>query len=178
MTNTKKIVFSAIFLILGLVIPQAFHYLPIANTGSILLPMHIPVLLCGFLLGPLYGALVGILTPAFSFLITGMPPIQIMPFMVIELFAYGLVAGIMFSILKKANKMVRIYISLIVAMILGRMVYAMSLFFATNLLGLSKIGPIAAINGFVKGVPGIIIQLVIIPPLVYQVRKSRLFDNN
>lgn len=175
MTKTKQIVYSAVFLILGVVIPQAFHFIPIGNTGSVLLPMHISVLLCGFFMGPWWGVLVGGITPALSSLLTGMPPMQRLPFMVIELAIYGLIAGLCYRNLKLKNSIVRIYLSLVIAMIAGRGVYALCLLVATKLLHLQMMGPIAAVNATIQGIPGILIQLVLIPPIVYQGRKSGLF---
>ena len=168
MTKTKQIVYSAVFLILGVVIPQAFHFIPIGNTGSVLLPMHISVLLCGFFMGPWWGVLVGGITPALSSLLTGMPPLQRLPFMVIECYRN----------LKLKNSIVRIYLSLVIAMIAGRGVYALCLLVATKLLHLQMMGPIAAVNATIQGIPGILIQLVLIPPIVYQGRKSGLFHGS
>lgn len=175
MTKTKQLVYSAVFLILGVIIPQAFHFIPIGNTGSVLLPMHISVLLCGFFMGPWWGIIVGGVTPAISSLLTGMPPMQRLPFMVIELAVYGLIAGLSYRILKIGKPLVRIYFSLVIAMVAGRGVYAISLFVATKLLHLEMLGPIAAINATIQGIPGILIQLILIPPIVYQGRKSGLF---
>ena len=69
--NTKQLVLAALCVALGVVLPVAFHSIP--NAGSVLLPMHIPVLLCGLVCGPVYGLLSGILTPLLSSMITGMP---------------------------------------------------------------------------------------------------------
>jgi len=175
LTKTKQLVYSAVFLILGVIIPQAFHFIPIGNTGSILLPMHISVLLCGFFMGPWWGIIVGGLTPALSSLLTGMPPMQRLPFMVLELAVYGFVAGLCYRNLRIKKPLIRIYLSLVTSMIAGRAVYALSLFVATKLLHLQMLGPIAAVNATIQGIPGILIQLVLIPPIVYQGRKSGLF---
>ena len=75
--NTKQLVLAALCVALGVVLPVAFHSIP--NAGSVLLPMHIPVLLCGLVCGPVYGLLSGILTPLLSSMITGMPPIAYLP---------------------------------------------------------------------------------------------------
>ena len=89
--NTKQLVLAALCVALGVVLPVAFHSIP--NAGSVLLPMHIPVLLCGLVCGPVYGLLSGILTPLLSSMITGMPPMAYLPGMLCELSAYGLAAG-------------------------------------------------------------------------------------
>ena len=74
MTNTRKLIYSAICLAIGLLLPQVFHMFSVANAGSVFCPMHLPVLLCGFLCGWIWGGAVGILVPLLSSLITGMPP--------------------------------------------------------------------------------------------------------
>lgn len=91
--NTKQLVLAALCVALGVVLPVAFHSIP--NAGSVLLPMHIPVLLCGLVCGPVYGLLSGILTSLLSSMITGMPPMAYLPSMLCELAAYGLAAGVL-----------------------------------------------------------------------------------
>ena len=73
MKNTKHLIFTALCMALGVVLPMAFHMIP--NAGSVMLPMHIPVLLCGLVCGPVLGLICGIFTPVLSSLITGMPGI-------------------------------------------------------------------------------------------------------
>ena len=93
MTNTKKAIICAIMIAMCVVLPMAFHAIP--NAGSIYLPMHIPVLLCGLVTGWPYGLLCGIAGPIMSYLITAMPGIGYLPQMVIELAAYGLITGLL-----------------------------------------------------------------------------------
>ena len=101
--KTKKIILSGIFIAFGIILPMFFHTFNMA--GSIFLPMHIPVLIGGFLLGPLYGGLVGLLTPILSGFMTGMPPlVPVMPIMAFELCAYGVISGFLFE---KTNKIYR-----------------------------------------------------------------------
>lgn len=83
--SVRKLCFAAMLLALGLILPQAFHMVGGQAVSSILLPMHIPVLICGLLLGGSYGAAVGCLTPLLSCVLLGMPPVAILPFMVAEL---------------------------------------------------------------------------------------------
>ena len=92
-TNARQLVMAALCAALGVVLPVALHSIP--NAGSILLPMHIPVLLCGLVCGPVYGLGCGVLTPLLSSLITGMPPAAVLPSMLCELAAYGLAAGLL-----------------------------------------------------------------------------------
>ena len=90
--QVKKLVMAAMCVALGIVLPMAFH--TIQNAGSIFLPMHIPVLICGLLCGWQYGLICGILAPVLSSLFTGMPPAAILPAMLCELAVYGLITGI------------------------------------------------------------------------------------
>jgi len=115
-SRTQWITQSALFLALALVLPVSLH--AFSNIGGrIFLPMHIPVLLAGFLIGPASGLVVGLLSPGLAHLITGMPPSYAVPLMSLELPLYGLVAGLTYRRLH-----LNIFISLIVAMIVGRLI--------------------------------------------------------
>ena len=170
MEKTKKLTFSALFIAFGLVLPQFFHLL--GGTGPIFLPMHIPVLLAGFFLGAPAGALVGVITPILSSLLTGMPQIPILYFMIIELAAYGFMAGFTFKQLK-----LNVYVSLILSMVMGRAVLAAGVFVLQPLLGL-KLSPQAYMIGAVtNGIPGMILQLIFIPAIVLILLKAGVSVN-
>jgi len=165
--NPRQIAHTALYLSLAIVLPIGFHQLGIA--GRVFLPMHIPVLMAGFTVGAFSGVVVGLLAPLISHLTTGMPPAYAVPLMTVELSIYGLAAALTYRMLR-AN----IYIALIVAMIAGRIAFAAALFF----LGLFVMLPygvaefFAAGGALVTGLPGIIFQILIIPPLVTAVRKQ------
>ncbi|HAN21351.1 MAG: hypothetical protein A2Y15_07080 [Clostridiales bacterium GWF2_36_10] len=169
--NLQKLVYTALLLASGVLIPQLFHFGGPA-AGTIFLPMHIPVLIGGLLLGPLYGAIIGVLSPALSFIIIGMPPVAILPFMIIELCIYGLVSGYL------STKTKLLYPVLISGMILSRAVYAGSLAIALYIFDMEKAAPLAVWTSFLKGLPGVAIQLVIIPPIVYALRRFALEKGN
>lgn len=170
MEKTKKLTFSALFIAFGLVLPQFFHLF--GGTGPIFLPMHIPVLLAGFFLGAPAGALVGVITPILSSVLTGMPQIPILYFMIIELAAYGFIAGFTFKNLK-----LNVYVSLILSMIIGRALLAAGVFALQPLLGL-KLSPQAYMIGAVtNGIPGMILQLVFIPAIVLILMKAGVSVN-
>ena len=166
MNQTRKIVVTAMFIALGVVLPLAFHMIP--NAGSIILPMHIPVLFCGLLCGPIYGAICGLGACLLSHLLTGMPPAMMLPSMLIELFVYGLVAGLMAKFLKNKN-IAYIYIELIVAMLCGRIVMGIlnALIFRAGAYSLQ----IWLTSSFVTAWPGILIQLALVPILVDRFKK-------
>ena len=169
--GTKQLILSGLFIAFGIILPMCFHVFNMG--GPIFLPMHIPVLISGFLLGPICGAIVGVITPILSGLLTGMPPVlPTMPIMVLELCGYGLISGIVFS---KTNK---IYVSLISAMIVGR-VFALFVAFLASLTFAPDINPIMYIvTAVTTAVPGMIIQLIFIPILIKflvsnpEIRKS------
>ena len=159
MTKTFKLVASSVLVALGVLLPVAFHM--VGAAGSIFLPMHIPALLAGFLLGPYCGFCVGLFSPLISGLSTGMPPIAVLPIMAVELSVYGAIGGWLYRNLKLS-----IWLSLIAAMTAGRLAAAISAFALVKLFGV-KINPFVFITGAVlTGLPGITAQLMLVPLLV------------
>lgn len=157
---------------LGIVLPMAFHSIP--NAGGIFLPMHIPVLLCGLVCGPVFGVVCGIFTPLLSSVMTGMPPVAVMPGMIFELAIYGLTSGLLYRVIKTKYAILDIYAALIPSMLLGRAIAG----FVNGLIFLSGKYTITvwATASFVTALPGILIQLILIPTLVFALRKSNLID--
>ena len=166
--NIINPVLAAMFLALALVLPLLTGQLQ--QLGNAICPMHIPVLLCGFICGPWYGLIIGFIAPLLRFLIFSMPPI--MPIgisMSFELAVYGLTAGLMYKYLP--IKKPYIYLSLISAMLAGRIVWGAA---RTVLYGLGKapFGFAAFIAGaFTNAVPGIILHIILIPILVMAYEK-------
>lgn len=170
MTQVKKAIITAVCMALCVVLPLAFHAVP--NAGSIYLPMHIPVLLCGLICGWAYGLACGVVGPLLSSLLTGMPPAAVLPAMVIELAVYGIVAGIGMALIRSRKITVDLYVSLIIAMLLGRIVAGISraLIFAAGSTTMAT----WATSYFVTSLPGIIIQLILIPAIVIALERARL----
>ena len=170
MSNIKRMVFTALLIALGVVLPMALHGIP--NAGMVLLPIHIPVLLCGILCGFPYGLACGILTPLLSHLVTGMPPAAILPAMLCELAVYGAVSGLLMRYVPAKNTYVKITISLIGAMLAGRLVFGLlnALIFRAGNYSME----IWLASAFVTALPGIAIQLVLIPTLYAAFAKARL----
>ncbi len=166
--QTKQLVIGALCVALGVVLPQAFHMIP--NAGSVFLPMHIPVLICGLVCGWQYGLLAGLLTPALSSMLTGMPPAAILPGMVCELGTYGLVTGLLIRCVPGRNRIVRLYGSLVCAMIAGRVVSGVlnALIFRAGEYGMQM----WLTASFVTALPGIVIQLLLIPGLIVALEKA------
>lgn len=164
----KKLTHGSFYVALGILFPIIFH--SFGGMGPIFLPMHIPVLLAGFFLGPKYGAIVGCLTPIMSSLLTGMPVIPILYFMVFELGAYGFIAGMLYG-----QKELHIIPALLLTMVFGRGVLALAVFAIQPLLGLQLSPSIYMVNAIVVGVPGMVIQVIIIPILVKTVERVGIY---
>ena len=166
----ESLILSGLFLALALLLP--FLTGQLTQTGNALCPMHIPVLLCGFLCGPLYGMAVGFTAPFLRFLLFGMPPVlPIGLAMAFELAAYGLVSGVLYRLLPR--KRPYIYVSLLAAMLTGRLVWGAVRVILYG-LGRSAFGWAAFIAGaFTNAVPGIILQIVLVPVLVELLEKTR-----
>lgn len=166
--TTNNLVSIAFFIALGLVLPMIFHSFNMG--GKIFLPMHIPVLLGGLILGPLAGLIIGILTPILSSVITGMPPVfPMLPLMIVELGTYGFISGYL-----RKNKDMSIFQSLIISMIVGRLMGGI-MAFILGYFGFSE-GPVTYLmNAVTNGLPGIIIQLIFIP--IIAKRTEKFYEN-
>ena len=165
---TRKLVSCALCIALGVLLPMAFHVIP--NAGSVFLPMHIPVLICGLFCGWPYGLACGILTPFISSVTTGMPPAMMLPQMMVELAVYGLVAGLCEKYIFQKNEMTKLYMSLIIAMLAGRIVNGL-----VNTCILSTQGytlSVFMMASFVTCLPGVVLQLIVIPVLVRSLNKN------
>lgn len=167
---TKKSIIAAVCLALCVVLPQAFHAIP--NAGSVYLPMHIPVLLCGLICGWSFGLLVGVLGPILSSLFTGMPMAAYLPNMVVELAIYGIVSGLMMQFIHTKKLSFDLYISLIFAMLTGRVVAGVvrAVIFSPGQISMQA----WVTSYFVTALPGIIIQLILIPSIIYALTQARL----
>lgn len=164
--SVQKLTATALCVALGLLLPQLFHAL---GAGTVFLPMHIPVLLCGFICGAPYGALCGLITPLLSSMITGMPPLfPIAAAMMLELCAYGALTGFFYG--KKLN----VYLSLALAMLGGRVVSGFA-----NALFMGMAGKAYGLQAFlsasfVTALPGIVLQIAVVPLLVLALSKAHL----
>lgn len=163
-------VFAALCVAIGLALPQAFHAVPMG--GQIFLPMHLPVLLCGLLCGWYWGALSGIVTPVLSHLFFAMPPAVKLPGMLFELLVYGLVAGLLYRKFR-----LNIMVALGGAMLAGRAVSGITN--ALIFLGGGEPYSFGAFltASFAKALPGILIQLVLLPVLVLALEKGRVVQS-
>lgn len=164
----KKLTLSAMFLALAFVMPFLTGQIP--QIGSMLCPMHIPVLLCGFFCGAPWGMAVGFIAPLLRSFTLGMPPMFPTAFcMAFELATYGFVAGWLYK--KMPKKKINVYISLLCAMLMGRLVWGAVMFVCMG-LDVSAFGLQAFMAGAVlNAVPGIVLQIVLIPVVVITLEK-------
>lgn len=167
--KTKRLVLAALFLSLLLILPLLFGQ--IKEIGDSLLPMHLPVMLCGMICGWRYGALVGLVGPWLRGAIFGMPPFYPNAvWMSLELMTYGLVIGLLYRILPK--KYINLYVSLAGAMLAGRLVWGLT---KVILLGGGRFTLAAFLTGgFADALPGIVLQFVLIPQILFLLGRSRL----
>lgn len=170
-TSTKTIVLSGLFLALALILPFLTGQIP--EIGAMLCPMHIPALLCGFFCGWPWGLAVGMVAPVLRSLLFGMPPMfPVAAAMSLELATYGAVSGLLYS--RLPGKKSSIYIALLTAMIAGRFVWGAARFLFAG-LDVSAFGLSAFWAGAVTtAVPGIVLQILLIPVLVMALKNSRL----
>lgn len=166
----NNLVLSAMFLAVAYVLPFVAGQIP--EIGNMLCPMHIPVILCGFICGGPWGLLVGFIAPLFRSLTIGMPTLFPKAVaMAFELATYGLISGLMYRILPK--KKGYIYAALVIAMISGRLVWGLVQFACAG-LSFEKFGFAAFWAGAVaNAIPGIIIQIILVPVLVMLAEKLK-----
>ena len=177
-TNTElaRLIYSAMFLSLALLLPFLTGQIP--SVGTALLPMHLPVILCGFICGPYWGMAVGATAPILRSIIFERP--VLMPdavAMAFELAMYAFIAGLLYRKLDK--KLFYTYVTLLASMISGRIVWAMVMF-VLILMGSAQgeIGfALVWTRTVLQSIPGIILQIVAIPAIVNVLKKNRLMLN-
>ena len=167
-TTTKTLVLAALFLALALVLPFLTGQIP--EIGSMLCPMHIPALLCGFFCGWPWGLAVGLIAPVLRSLIFGMPPMfPVAVCMSLELATYGAVSGFLYHTFSRSKA--SIYAALLAAMVAGRLVWGLAQFLCVG-LDVSAFGLAAFWAGAVTtALPGIVLQILLIPALVMALEK-------
>ena len=169
-TKKAKCIIGTILLSgIGIALPRIFHVLAGSSAGTIFLPMHIAVLIAALTFGAFSGSVVAGSSVLASYLLTGMPSLARLPYMLIELIIYAVLLGVL-------NKKFNSYISLIATIILGRVLYAGVLFVAINVLGFETYG-ISVIQSIQAGLPGIIIQLICVPFIAKTIKKGIKLDD-
>lgn len=171
MSSVKKACICSFCIALSYVLPLTFHALAL---GSVFSPMHIPVLLCGLICGWPFGMFCGIAGPVISSLLSGMPSAVQLVYMVPELCAYGLFAGLILKLVRTGRLYADLYLALVPAMLLGRVVGggARALFYLSTAQNYSV--ALWASAYVAETLPGAILQLLVLPPLVLALMKARL----
>lgn len=172
--SAKKYIITGLCVALCVVLPIAFHLFP--NAGKVFCPMHIPILMCGLVCGWSFGGICGIFGTLLSSLLTGMPTASVLPSMAVECAAYGVLSGLFMQVIKTKRLGVNLYSSLIFTLIVGRMLSGIitALFFSPNGYSFG----VWVTSCFITALPGIIIQLSIIPTIFFTLNKTNLTPVN
>ena len=169
--TVKNLTLSAMFLALCMILPFITGGVP--RIGNAISPMHIPVLICGFVCGWQYGAAVGFIAPLMRSLLFSMPPMYpIAVSMAFELAAYGLLCGLLYKAFPKKN--VYIYPALIISMLGGRAVWGIARFIMAGLGGSEFCMAMFVAGAFTQAVPAIICHILLVPPVVMAFKKTKL----
>lgn len=171
--SVRRLTISAMLMAAGMLLP--FLTGQIQHIGNMLCPMHLPVFICGMICGPVWGLITGALLPLVRSMVFGMP--VLMPAalaMAFELAAYGLISGYLRKRLPKTLGM--LFVSLLSAMLLGRLVWGMASIPVYGLAGKTFGWQIFVANGFVNAIPGMILQVIAVPAIVRALEKAKLAD--
>lgn len=169
-----KAITAATAVVSAVALPQIFHMIgKISGTGAVpgtmFLPMHLPVLLAALLGGPVVGVVTGALSPIISFLLSGMPTAALMPFMVIELAAYGLFGGLL------SRTRMPVFAQLLLTQTGGRVVRFAAIFLAIHAFGVTSIKMDTFQSLVVMSIPGILLQWAFIPLLMYRMKGLKKY---
>ena len=166
--SARFISLTGLLLAAAVLLPVVFHQFGIA--GRVFLPMHIPVFLAGLVLGPWAGLLVGALSPGLSALLTGMPTAAYAVPMMPELAAYGTVSGLLYT-----DRQKNLWLALIGAMVAGRAVWCLMAVAIAPLLGFGGRTLPVVLAALAVGLPGVVLQLLLVPPLVVKIKRASAF---
>ena len=172
--QVRKMIYAGLYLALSIVLPLVTGRVP--EIGSRLCPMHIPVLLCGFMCGGSWGMAVGFVAPLMNSVISGMPPMfPTGVAMAFELSVYGFLTGFLHARMPRSKGM--IYVTLISAMIAGRIAWGTVRFLLAGLSGTDFSWSMFIAGAVADAIPGIILHIALIPVLVMLMEKAGLSLN-
>lgn len=172
--TVMRLTYSAMCVALAIALPIITGNVP--RIGNMLCPMHIPVMLCGFLCGPVWGLAVGAMSPILRSVIFGAPimfPMAVA--MAFELAAYGAVSGFLYRRLPKTAG--SLYVSLLCAMAAGRVLWGAVRFVIAGVGGTSFPFSAFVAGAVTNAVPGIIVQIILIPLVVAALHRAKLVLN-
>lgn len=157
---------TVLAIVAAVALPQLFHVIgAVSGQGTMLgvafLPMHLPIIFVGLIAGPAAGAIAGAAAPLASFLLSGMPMLAMLPLMMVELFAYGLVAGLLREV--KLPSLVKV----VIVQLAGRVVLTAATAIAVFAFGSSKTVAATWTSDLTAGLPGLALQWALIPLAAY-----------
>lgn len=167
----KQTLATVISVMMAVALPQIIHVMGHVSglgtsLGEIFLPMHLPIILAGIIAGPYVGAVSGLMSPLLSFALTGMPTSIMLPFMMIELCAYGLISGLL------KNSKLPCIAKVLTAQIGGRALRAVSILTAIYAFGYETISPAVIWTSIMTGIFGIVLQWLLIPLITYRLENN------
>jgi len=174
MSTTKKLCICAICIAMCYVIPAALHPF---GLGPALSPLHLPILVCGIICGPIHGLACSVIGPMLSTLLTGMPSTYLLPTMLPELIAYGMLGGYLFRRIKVKSLVLKVYLTLFPTMFFGRLIGALSkaAFYLLGMFGVQAFSFSQVVTAyFVTTLPAIVLQLIIVPLLIATLKEEKL----
>lgn len=168
----KNLILAAMFIAIGLILPFLTGQIP--QFGNMLLPMHIPVFLCGLICGWKYGAAVGFILPLMRYFIFGMPPLYpVGVAMAFEMAAYGFVAGLLYE-RSRWRCVVSLYRAIIAAMLAGRAVWGAAQLLLLGLGGSAFTWQMFMAGAILNAIPGIVLQLILLPAVMLLLNRTGL----
>lgn len=169
----RNVVLAALFLALAFVLPMVTGHVP--QVGNMLCPMHFPILLCGFVLGGPWGLAVGFAAPLLRSVLFGMPPLFPTALsMAFELATYGFVSGVVYRKVKHTLPMT--FVTLLTAMVAGRIVWGVVRFVLAGLTGSSFPFSAFLAGALLNALPGILAQLILIPLILTALQKAKVLE--
>lgn len=166
----RQLALAAMFLALALVLPFVTGQIP--QIGGALCPMHLPVLLCGFFCDPLFALAVGAIAPLLRFFLFGMPPLLPTGLaMSLELATYGLTAAMLSRRLPRTRW--GLFLALLGAMLAGRAVWGVASALIFGIRGTGFGWKLFFMGAFGNAIPGIALQMLLIPQLVYAIARKK-----
>ena len=173
LSQKAKLAVICVAIASSVLLPELFHWLGIvsglgSSLGEVFLPMHIAVIAAGFIAGPLAGATAGLLSPVISYALSNMPTETMLPYIIIELAVYGITAGL----LNSNGRFLTVNVLLV--QIFGRAMRALAMITGVCFFD-SPVSLFVIYTSIVKGLPGILLQLVLIPLFIYRVKNSSFF---
>ena len=169
--KTESLILAALFLAMGVVLPSLTG--SIKEIGDSLLPMHLVVMLCGAICGWKYATCIGFVLPFFRSMLFSMPPIYPNAvWMSLELATYGFVIGFLYS-LRKEYRRSYLFLSLIISMLAGRVVWGVSKAILLGVAGKPFGFEAFIVGGFLDAIPGILLQLILVPTIVEILERVR-----